>query len=73
MMLFIATLFITALNYAVDRHCSCPINYKRSSIGPALNDAVHKYEVFEDNQKDRENGISPFLSYDGLRAEEEKA
>ena len=30
------------------------------------------YEVFEDNYEDRENGISPILSYDGLRAEEEK-
>ena len=27
-----------------------------------------KCEVFEDDHEDRENIISPFLSYDGLRA-----
>ena len=34
--------------------------------------SADKSEVFEDNHEDRENGISPFLSYDGIRAEGEK-
>ena len=32
-------------------------------------DSADKYEIFEDNYEDRENGISPLLGYDGLRAE----
>ncbi|KAG5414559.1 hypothetical protein IGI04_002126 [Brassica rapa subsp. trilocularis] len=34
--------------------------------------SADKYEVLEDNYEDRKNGISPFLSYDVLRAEGEK-
>ncbi|KAG5376156.1 hypothetical protein IGI04_040752, partial [Brassica rapa subsp. trilocularis] len=32
--------------------------------------SADKYGSFEDNCEDRENGISPFLCYDGLRTEE---
>ncbi|KAG5388621.1 hypothetical protein IGI04_030162 [Brassica rapa subsp. trilocularis] len=32
--------------------------------------SADKYGSFEDNCEDRENGISPFLCYDGLRAED---
>ncbi|KAG5392712.1 hypothetical protein IGI04_022675 [Brassica rapa subsp. trilocularis] len=32
--------------------------------------SADKYGSFEDNYEDRENGISPFLCYDGLRAED---
>ncbi|KAG5410970.1 hypothetical protein IGI04_007289 [Brassica rapa subsp. trilocularis] len=51
-----------------------PVNHSMVRAWPTRKDkcqvSVDKYGSFEDNCEDRENGISPFLCYDGLRAED---
>ncbi|KAG5393175.1 hypothetical protein IGI04_023138 [Brassica rapa subsp. trilocularis] len=51
-----------------------PVNHSMVRAWPTRKDkcqvSADKYGSFEDNCEDRENGISPFLCYDGLRAED---